>query len=92
MVRSNLNHNLCTLMEGGKYAIIILYVDNLLLIGDHLANLIYIKEQLEKKFEMSKLGFMKFYIYTWITFIYLPIGVMLAQNSYAKIVLENGKL
>jgi hypothetical protein len=32
---------------------------------------------------MSKLGFMKFYINTWITSIYLPIGVMLAQNSYA---------
>ncbi len=44
--------------------IIIFYVDNLLLIGDHLANLIYIKEQLEKIFEMSKLGFMKFYINT----------------------------
>ncbi len=70
-------------MEGGIYVIIIFYVDNLLLIGDHLANLIYIKEQLEKIFEMSKLGFMKFYINTWITSIYLPIGVMLAQNSYA---------
>lgn len=70
-------------MEGGKYVIIILYVDNLMLIGDHLANLIYIKKQLEKGFEMSKLGFMKFYIDTRITFIYLPIGVMLAQNSYA---------
>lgn len=43
----------------------------------------YIKEQLEKRFEMSRLGFMKFYIDTWITFIYLPISVMLAQNSYA---------
>jgi hypothetical protein len=59
MVMNNFDHNLYTLIEGEMYAIIILYVEDLLLIGNNLVKLAHIENQLERRFEMFKLGLMK---------------------------------
>ncbi len=56
---NNFDHNLYTLIEGEMYAIIILYVEDLLLIGNNLVKLAHIENQLERRFEMFKLGLMK---------------------------------
>lgn len=86
MIRSEFDHNLYTMIEKGKYVIINLYVDDLMLTRNHSIKLTYIQEQLERKFEMFHLGVMKVYI--GVKLIYLPIGVMLVQRFYAKIILE----
>jgi hypothetical protein len=78
------------MIEEGKYVIINLYVDDLMLTRNHLVKLTYIQEQLERKFEMSHLGVMKVYIE--IKFIYLLIGVILVQKFYAKVILERFKM
>ncbi len=89
-IRSEFDHNLYTMIEEGKYVIINLYVDDLMLTRDHSVKLTYIQEQLERKFEMSHLGVMKVYIE--VKFIYLLIGVMLVQKFYAKVILERFKM
>jgi hypothetical protein len=66
------------MIEEGKYVIIILYVEDLMLTRDHSIKLTYIQKQLEIKLEMSHLGVMK--VYRGVKFIYLPIGVMLVQR------------
>jgi len=53
------------------YAIIILYVENLLLIGNNLVKLAHIEKQLERRFEMFKLGLMKLCI--GVQFVYFLI-------------------
>lgn len=62
MIKSEFDHNLYTMIEEGRYVIIILYVDDLMLTKDHLIKLTYIQEQFERKFEMFHLGVMKVYI------------------------------
>jgi hypothetical protein len=62
MIKSEFDYNLYTMIEEGKYVIIILYVDDLMLTKDHLIKLTYIQEQFERKFEMFHLGVMKVYI------------------------------
>jgi hypothetical protein len=53
------------------YAIIILYVEDLLLIGNNLVKLAHIEKQLERRFEMFKLGSMKLCI--GVQFVYFLI-------------------
>jgi hypothetical protein len=53
------------------YAIIIFYVEDLVLIGDNLVKLAHIEKQLERRFEMSKLGLMKLCL--GVQFVYLLI-------------------
>ncbi len=68
---NNSNHNLYTLIEGKIYAIIILSFEYLLLIGNNLVKLAHIEKQLERRFEMFKLGLMKLCI--GVQFVYLLI-------------------
>ncbi len=49
-------------MEGGHYVIIILYVDDLFLIGDVTKWLNILEEELTKRYEMTNMGFMNLYI------------------------------
>ncbi len=71
MVMSNFDHNWYTFIEGEMYAIIIFYVEDLVLIGDNLVKLAHIEKQLERRFEMSKLGLMKLCL--GVQFVYLLI-------------------
>jgi len=66
------------LIEGEMYAIIILYVEDLLLIGDNLVKLTPIEKQLERRFEMFKLGLMKLCV--GIQFVYLLIKCNLSTK------------
>lgn len=75
MTRSQANHNLYTFIEGGLYIIIILYVDDLLLIGNHANKLAFVEAQPKQKFEMSKLRIMHAYIGMQI--LYLSLGIVM---------------
>ncbi len=73
MICNELDHNLYIVIENGRCVIIILYVDDLMFTGYHASKLMFLEEQLEKRFEMSKLGIMKVYI--GMAFNYFPFGI-----------------
>jgi len=80
------NHNLYIIIKTGRCVSIILYVDDLMFMGDHTSELLFLEEQLEKRFEMSKLGIMKLYIS--MEFNYFPFGIFVCQKNYAQLILE----
>lgn len=86
MTRNELDHNLYSLIENERCVIIILYVDDMMFVGDHTLKLLFLEEQLEKRFEMSKLGIMKLYI--GMEFNYFPFGIFLCQKNYAQLIFE----
>jgi hypothetical protein len=53
--RSNAYHNLCFLHENEKVVILVLYVDDLLLIGSHSEKIVWLMEQLLLASEMTDL-------------------------------------
>jgi hypothetical protein len=67
-------------MEGDWYMILILYVDDLFLIGDNTNRLEIFEKEFTKQYEMMNMGFMNLYI--GIKFIYLEKGTLLIQRNY----------
>jgi len=65
-------------MEGGHYVILILYVDDLFLIGDDTKRPNILEEELTKQYEMTNMGFMNMYI--GIESIYFEDGILLVQE------------
>jgi hypothetical protein len=62
-------------------------VDDMILTCDHTLKLLFFEKQLEKRFEMSKLGMMKLYI--GMEFNYFPFGIFVCQKNYAQLIFEN---
>jgi hypothetical protein len=70
------------MIDGDKCTIIILYVDDLMIIGRHVEKTKDIDIQLSTKFKMSNLGTMQQYI--GLAFVYLSTRIFLLQNKYAN--------
>lgn len=86
MVISEADHNLYFCREGKITMIILIYVDDLLITGNHTACIEALEQKLENRFEMSKLGPLTFYI--GIEFTRLSQGMLLLQRSYVMNLLE----
>jgi hypothetical protein len=71
------------MIVGAKCIIIILYIDDLMIIGgSHVEKIKDLEIQLSTKFKMSSLGTMQHYI--GLEFIYLSTRIFLLQNKYAN--------
>ena len=56
LLQSHYNGNLYYLKEGTKTLLLILYVDDLLVTGDHTERITWLIQQLLNRFEMTNLG------------------------------------
>jgi hypothetical protein len=74
-MRNEANHNLYYKNSNTRVVILVLYVDDLLLIGSDATMLTKIELQLEEQSETSKLGRMMIYI--GLEFVYVPSGIIL---------------
>jgi len=64
----------------GKDLIFVLYVDDLLVIGNHESKIKWLIQQLEHTFEVSNLG--KLQLYFNVEFISLRNGIFMCQHTY----------
>ncbi len=64
------NHNLYFCINEGHHMIIMIYVDDLLLIGNDITMLQFLEKSLERGFEISRLDLL--FLYIGIEFVYLP--------------------
>jgi hypothetical protein len=70
-------------LEDGQAVVLLLYVDDLLVIGNHRKKINWIKEQLMQHFEMTNLGEMNYYLK-----VYLEKGIFMSQEDYTTKTLE----
>ncbi len=85
LTRSEVDHNFYYKNLNTRVMIFVLYVDYLFLTESDVAMLTKIELQLEKQFEMSKLGWMMIYI--GLDFVYMPIGIILVLRRYVTMFL-----
>jgi hypothetical protein len=81
MTRSNNNYNLYHLEEGDNKIILVVYVDDLFLIGGNESRISWLKQQLHRKFNMTNLGQVKKYL--GVEFTQLSNRIFLSQHQYA---------
>jgi hypothetical protein len=70
-----MDHNLYYRHEDGKMVILIIYVDDLFLIGNHKKRIEWITKQFINRFKMPQLGGMELYLQ--IKFFYFPLGIFM---------------
>lgn len=75
MIRNEADHNLYFFKENDLSLIVLIYVDDLLIAGNHTSKISTLERELEDRYEMSKLGSLNFYIR--VEFIRLPQGMLL---------------
>jgi hypothetical protein len=74
--------------EGERMTIVLLYVDDLFVVGD--LNVQGIRKRLEDRFKMTDLG--KIQLYLEVEFKYTKQGIFLLQEKYLKKVLEEFRM
>ena len=84
--RSENDPNLYYSQTNGKYIIILLYVDDLLITGDDSTEISKLQSALQNEFEMTDLGQAKTYL--GIELEYHPSGIFLHQRTYISKLLE----
>ncbi len=62
LVKSSMDHNLYYMHEDGKMVILVIYVDDLFLIGNHTKRIEWIIRQLINRFKIFQLGGMELYL------------------------------
>jgi Reverse transcriptase (RNA-dependent DNA polymerase) len=60
--QSNANHTLFYKQDGGKIAILIIYVDDMIITGDNHKEIMMLETKLSKEFEMKNLGGLKYFL------------------------------
>lgn len=75
MIRSEADHNLYFFKENDLSLIVLIYVDDLLIAGNHTSKISTLEREVEDRYEMSKLGSFNFYIR--VEFIRFPQGMLL---------------
>ena len=86
MQRIEADYSLYFLRDDERIVLLLLYVDDLLLIGSNGLKITWIKEKLMQKFDMSELGFL--HIYLGVECIRTNEGVFIIQWAYAASILE----
>ena len=75
------DHSLYVYKSGRGLVFVTIYVDDLIIGGDHLDEVEQIKGLLRQEFEMKDLGELKFFLGTKI--IHTKIGIWLSRQMYA---------
>ena len=84
--RSPSNANLYIYKEGGKCMIMVLYVDDPVMMGNHEEIISQTKQMLGREFEMTDLGLMHFYFGREIW--QQPNQIFISQQKYARKILK----
>jgi hypothetical protein len=80
LTRNPADHNLYHLQEGGLILILVLYVDDLMISGNHTSKIHWLIQQLEGEFEMTNLG--QLHMYLNVDFITTSSGIFMSQQRY----------
>lgn len=84
--RSNADYKLYYLIENGRLLLLVLYVNDLLITGNHTLKIEWLKTQLQSEFEMTDLREMSSYLMN--EFHYLKQGIFMSQLNYTEQLLE----
>jgi hypothetical protein len=79
--RCHSNHNVYTKKVGNHLIILVLYVDDLILTGSNPKLLTHVKSSLKKKFEMTDLGYLHYFL--GLQVLQTKEGIFLSQSKYA---------
>jgi hypothetical protein len=79
--RFHYDPNVYTKKVGSHLIILVLYVDDLILIGSDSKILNHVKTNLKKKFEMTNLGFLHYFL--GLQVLQTNEGIFLSQSKYA---------
>ena len=61
-IQCQANHTICKILSQKKIAVLIMYVDDIILIDDYKEELLRLKELLVKEFEIKDLGDLKYFL------------------------------
>ena len=61
-IQSNADHTLFFKYAAGKVAILIVYVDDIVITGDDITEIVDLKKYLDQEFEVKDLGQLKYFI------------------------------
>ena len=86
LLKSDADYNLYYFEEGGRIAILILYVDDLYMTGDHVEKINWLREEIKKQFSMTDLGILTHSL--GIEFIFHEYGITMTQRRYITTTLE----
>ncbi len=78
---SNVNFSLYVKKTDHRIVVIVIYVDDLIIIGDNDADIFDLKKLLKQKFEIKDLGELRYFL--GIEVIQSPKGIWLLQKQYA---------
>jgi len=88
--RSKNEHTLYVKKEHGDLLIISLYVDDLLVTGNNPKMILTFKEEMKKRFEMTDLGLMNFFLGMEVN--QGEDGIFISQSKYAREILKRFKM
>jgi hypothetical protein len=86
MTSTSADSSLYFFRENNLIVVLILYVDDLLITGNHLTKITWLQEALQQRFRMSYLGLLTKYL--GIEFTHTPTGLTLHQTEYATSIIE----
>ncbi|KAK8921057.1 hypothetical protein KSP39_PZI020242 [Platanthera zijinensis] len=84
--QSHADHTLFIKRKGAQVSILIVYVDDSIITGDHLEGITYLKEQLSKEFEVKDLRKLKYFL--GIEMVRSQQGIFISQRKYTLDLLE----
>jgi transposase InsO family protein len=80
--QSHADPSLYTFIEGDLLLILIIYVDDLLIIGSHATKVRWLEAALSSEFKMSLLGPLA--VYLGVSFFYEPAGILMSHTRYIQ--------
>lgn len=84
--RTEADYSLYFILDSNEITILILYVDDLLITGSNTSGITWIKEQPMRRFKMSDLGHINFYLS--VESICTPARILLLQKAYTSQILK----
>ena len=79
-IQSNADHTLFFKHAAGKVAILIVYMDDIVITGDDIVEIVDLKKYLAQEFEVEDLGQLKYFLGIQIS--HGPKGVFLSKRKY----------
>ncbi|KAI3701667.1 hypothetical protein L6452_26909 [Arctium lappa] len=85
--QSKADHSLFTYQNGGVYVAILVYVDDVIIVGDNFDKIQQIKQQLDNEFSIKNLGPLKYFL--GIEVAKTSDGLVLSQRKYILDILQD---